>query len=233
MNSFQKIGGISALICAATYLVSLGLLFTLLAPFLDDNLEFGRFMAFLTDHQAIVFLWHLTMYLVNGVFLVILILALYDRLKAGSPAMAQAGAVFGLIWAVLVFASGLITIYGLDVILNLYTKDPNQAATLKLALDLITTGLDHSDRFLGCWWVLLVSWAALRTGDLSRPLNYLGMAIGLAGLASTIAPALTELGVAFGLGVIVWWSWLGMVLLRSRSRRGVQTRPDLAQSALA
>lgn len=219
MKALQKMGGIAALIDAATYLVSLALLFTLLAPMGNADLDFGQFMAFFMNNQTIVFIWHLTMYMVNGVFLVILALALYERLKAGSPAMARAATVFGLIWAVLVFASGLITNHGLNVVVDLYGKDPAQAATVKLVLDTVTMGIDSSDRFLGCLWVLLVSWAALRAEGLPKALNYLGLVIGVAGLISTAAPALTELGVAFGLGIIVWWVWLGIVMLRSNPGR--------------
>jgi hypothetical protein len=214
VKNLQKMGGVAALIDAATYLVAMGLLFTLLAPMANTDLDFGQFMAFFIDNQTIVFIWHLLMYMVNGVFLVILALALYDRLKAGSPAMAQTATVFGLIWAVLVFTSGLITNHGLNVVVDLYGKDPAQAATVKLLLDAITLGIDSSDRFLGCLWVLLISWAAMRAEGLPKALNYLGMVLGVAGLISTAAPVLKDLGVAFGLGIIVWWIWLGIVMLR-------------------
>jgi hypothetical protein len=216
MKNLQKLGGVAALIDAATYLVSLGLVFTLLAPMANTELEFGQFMAFYIRNQTLVFIWHLTMYMVNGVFLVILALALHERLKVGSPAMAQTATVFGLMWAILVFASGLITNHGLNVVLNLYTQNPAQAATVKLMLDGVTMGIDSSDRFLGCLWVLLVSWTALRAGWLPRALNYFGLGIGVAGLISTAAPVLNELGFAFGLGIIVWWIGLGMAMLRSR-----------------
>jgi len=216
MKTLQKMGGIAALICAATYLVSLGLFVTLLAPFADPAMEFTQFMEFFLANQTIIFIWHVLMYLVNGVFLVILALALFDRLKSGAPGMAQAATVFGLIWAGLVFASGFITLYGWEMLAGPYPSNLAQAASLKPALDMITTGLDHSDRFLGCLWVLLVSWAALRAGVLPKALNYLGLAIGVPGIISTAFPALTELGIAFGMGVIVWWIWLGIVLLRTR-----------------
>jgi hypothetical protein len=219
MKTLQKMGGVAALIDAATYLVSIGLLFTLLAPMGNMELDFGQFMAFFIDNQTLVFIWHLLMYMVNGVFLVILALALYDRLKAGSPAMAQTATVFGLIWAVLVFASGFITNHGLNVVVDLYGKDPAQAATLKLLLDTVTLGIDSSDRFLGCLWVLLISWAAMRAKGLPKALNYLGMVLGVAGLISTAAPVLKDLGVAFGLGIIVWWIWLGIVMLRGNPSR--------------
>ena len=219
MKNLQKMGGVAALIDAATYLVAIGLFLTLLAPMGNTELDFGQFMAFFMDNQMIVFIWDLLSYMVNGVFLVILALALYDRLKAGSPAMAQVATVLGLIWAVMVFASGFITIYGYEVIANLYGKDPAQAATLKLVLGTVTLGLDHSDRFLGCLWVLLVSWAALRSGALPKALNYLGMVIGMPGIISTLFPAFNELGIAFGLGIIVWWIWLGIVMLRNNPSR--------------
>jgi hypothetical protein len=157
------------------------------------------------------------MYLVNGTFLALLTLALYQRLKTGAAALALVAACSGLLWTGLVFASGFITIYGWEVIGRLSSTDPVQAAMLWLVVDTITIGIDHSDRFLGGLWVLLTSWVALRTVQLSRPLNFLGLAIGIAGIVSSVVPALNELGYAFGVGIIVWWTWLGIVLLRSNS----------------
>jgi hypothetical protein len=215
MKNLQKMGGIAALVDAATYLVALGLVFTLLTPMLDSALNFGQFMAFFMGNQTIVFIWHLTMYMINGIFLVILVLALHERLKAGAPAMAQVATVFGLIWAGLIFASGLITNHGLNVIVDLYGKDPAQAATVKLVLDMVVTALDSSDRLLGCLWVLFVSWAAFRARMLPKALNIFGLLIGVTGLISTAAPVLKELGIAFGLEIIVWWVWLGIVMLRT------------------
>ena len=49
MKTLQKMGGVAALIDAATYLVSLGLLFTLLAPMANPDLDFGQFMAFFIE----------------------------------------------------------------------------------------------------------------------------------------------------------------------------------------
>ena len=106
MNDLQKMGGFAALIEAATYVVGLGLALTLLAPVLDADPD--RYVAFLADNQAIMYVWHLIIYVVNGVFLVVLVLALYERLKAGSPAMVQVATAFGLIWAGLVIASGML-----------------------------------------------------------------------------------------------------------------------------
>ncbi|WP_246058303.1 hypothetical protein [Litorilituus lipolyticus] len=60
---------------------------------------------------------------------------------------------------------------------------------------------------------LLLCIAGLRINELPRLLNYLGLFIGTVGIF-TIYPAeiLTEI---FGLGQILWFSWLGVVMLMS------------------
>jgi hypothetical protein len=171
------------------------------------------------------------MYLVNGTFLAILVLALYQQLKTGSPTLARVAACFGLFWTGMVFASGFITLYGWDVIGKLASTDPTQAETLRLVVDTISSGIDSSDRFLGSLWVLLTSWAALRTRRLTRPLNYYGIVIGIASIVSSIAPALSVLGLAFGVEIIVWWVWLGIVLLRGKTKETADNRLGVTVTA--
>jgi hypothetical protein len=214
MNDLQKLGGIAALIEAATFVVGFGLLFTLLAPLAGD-VDPGQLVAFLADNQAIMYAWNLIIYVVFGIFLVVLALALYDRLKAGSPALVRTATAFGLIWAGLVIASGMVANDALGTVVDLYARDPAQAALVWVALDSVRNGLGGGNEIVGGLWVLLVSWAALRTGGLPRALNYLGVVIGVAGIL-TIIPALEALGAVFGLGLIVWFVWLGIVMVRSR-----------------
>jgi hypothetical protein len=66
---------------------------------------------------------------------------------------------------------------------------------------------------VGGLWILLVTWAALMEGRLPRALNYLGVAVGVAGVL-TVVPALEVLGIGFRLGEIVWVVWLGIVMFR-------------------
>jgi hypothetical protein len=62
-----------------------------------------------------------------------------------------------------------------------------------------------------------VSVAALRTGGLPKLLNWLGVAVGTAGVLS-VMPVLKDLGYGFGLLQIVWLVSLGIVMLRTTSR---------------
>ena len=218
MNDLQKMGGVAALIEAATFVVGIALAFTILAPYATGDLDPGQTVAFLVDNGAILYVWNLTIYVLFGVFLVVLVLALYERLKAGSPAMAQTASAFGLIWAGLVIASGMIFNIGLGTVVDLYGEDPAQAASVWLAIASVQDGLGGGIEVVGGLWVLLVSWAALRARGLPRALNYLGMVIGVSGLL-TVVPVLEVLGAVFGLGLILWFVWLGIVMLR-----GSQTR---------
>lgn len=217
MNNLQKMGAISALIDAATFLVGIVLAFTILAPLATGGLDPDQTVAFLADNQAVIYIWNTIIYLVFGVFLVVLALALHERLRAGSPAMVQTATVFGLIWAGLVIASGMIVNIGLDKVVDLSGNDAAQAAALWLAIASVQEGLGGGIEIVGGLWVLLVSWAALRPGGLPRALNYLGLVVGVAGLV-TVVPPLGDLGAIFGLGSIVWFVWLGIVMLRGSPR---------------
>jgi hypothetical protein len=210
MKDLQRMGGFAALYEAAAYVV--GMVGFLLVVDVSGVVDPAQKVASLVDNRAFLSLLHLIVYVVWAVFLVVLALALYDRLKAGSPAMAQTATAFGLIWAGLVIASGTIYNVGMETVADLYCKDPAQAATVWLAIESVFGGLSGLE-LVGGIWVLLISWAALRGGSLPRVLNYLGLLIGAAGIISAV-PGLGDVVMLFGLGQIVWFIWLGIVLLR-------------------
>lgn len=214
MRNFQKIGGIAALYEAVAYVV--GMLFFIFIVDYAGVVDPIQKVALLVDNLAGMYIITLIIYVIFGGFLVVLTLALHERLQANTPVMMQTATAFGLIWAGVVIASGMIFNIGTGVVVDLYSTDPTQAATVWLAIDAVFNGLGGGVEILGGLWVLLVSWAALRAGGLPRALNYLGLVVGGAGIL-TIVPALGEPGgIMFGLGQIVWFVWLGMVMLRRR-----------------
>ena len=215
MKNLQKIGGIAALYEAAVYV--LGMVFFLLVVDYPSIVDPVQKVALLVDNHAIIYIMYLLLYVGSGIFLVVLALALYERLKAGSPAIMQIATAIGLIWACVVIASGYVFNMGMDTVVDLYSTDPAQAAMVWLAIESVSAGLGGAKgEILGGIWVLLASWAALRAGGLPRILNYIGVVIGVAGILSAV-PALGELGlgIIFALGQIVWFVWLGIIMLRS------------------
>lgn len=211
MDDLQKIGGIAALVNAAAYIVGLGLALTLLMPVLDSSPE--QYLTFLADHRTLMYWWNLVIYLLAGVFMVPLVLAVHERLKAGAPRLTQIATAFGLIWAVTVIASGMIIINNLGVVADLFAEDPVQAATVLTALSAVERGLGGALELPGGIWILLLSWIALRTGGFPKLLSYLGVVIGAAGVL-TVVPALYEAGTVFGLGFILWFVGAAVVMLR-------------------
>ena len=213
MKNLQKMGGIAALYEAAAYIV--GMVGFLLVVDVSGVVDPVQKVALMADNQAFLYIMHLIVYVVWAVFLVVLALALYERLKAGSPAIVQTATVFGIIWAGVIIVAGMIRNIGMENVVDLYGKDPAQAATVWLALESVFEGLGGGTEILGGIWILLISWAALRAGELPRVLNYLGVVVGVAGIVSVV-PALAEIFIyIFALGQIVWFVWLGIVMLRS------------------
>jgi hypothetical protein len=213
MKNLQKMGGIAALYLAAAILFAMvGYLMILGTLDVVDPIEK---VAQLVDNQAFLYILNLISYVIWGIILIPLVLALYQRLKASSPSMMQIATVIGLIWACIVIASGQVSNFGMNAVIDLYGNDPAQAATVWMAIDSVANGLGSaSGEILGGTWMLLVSWAALRGRGLSKALNYLGVLVGVAGLFSAVPALFGALGIIFGLGKMVWALWLGIIMLR-------------------
>lgn len=211
----QKLGGIAALYMAAAYLVAMPYFLVLVKyPNVTDSAEK---VALLVSHHASMQVMYLITYVVFGVVLAVLVLALHARLKAESPMLSQTASIAGLIWAVMLVASGMIFNAGMSAVVALHGTSPAQAVAAWQTLEPIAQGLGGAGgELLGGLWVLLVSTAALRSGGLPTALTWLGVAIGIAGLASVV-PALKSAAYAFGLLQIVWFVWLGIVMLRTSS----------------
>lgn len=221
MNKLQKAGAIAALIEAATFIVGFVLFFTVLADANYGSLDVDpiEHAAFLVEHQAIMYAWNLIIYVVFGAVLVVLSLALHERLKVTAPSIMQVATSFGLIWAGLVIASGMVANIGAAVVVDLYAANPEQAGSTWLSLHFVTDGIGGGNEIVGGIWVVLVSWVAMRSATLPKGLNYLGIVAGAAGVVSLV-PALGEaMGAVFGLGLVAWFVWLGVAMLRVTSLR--------------
>lgn len=216
MKSFQKAGGVAALAMAATWVAAFAVFLGVLVPagYFDEGIAPVDRARIIADNQASASIGYLVPYVLWGILMVVLSLALYDRLKAGAPAIAQTATAFGLIWAALVVASGLVAAHGIRAVGELYATDAAQAGAVWAAVATIVGGLGgEAGEVLGGVWLLLIGWAALRTRDLPRALCYLGIVLGVAGII-TVIPPLEPAAFVFGVGLIVWWVWLGIVTLR-------------------
>ena len=212
----QRVGGLAALYLAAAYVVAMPFFLVLVKyPDVVDPAEKVALLA--GDHDSVRVMYLIT-YVIFGIVLAVLTLALYARLRGGAPTLAQTATVVGLIWAVVLVAGGMVFNAGMAAVVGLHDTSPAQAVSAWQAIEPVSQGLGGSGgELLGGLWVLLVSVAALRTGGLPRVLNWLGAAVGVAGVLSLV-PALSDLAYVFGSLQIVWFVWLGIVMLRTTSR---------------
>ena len=227
----QKVGGLAALYLAAAFVVAMPFFLVFVKyPSVVDPVE--KVALLVRNHESMQVMYLIT-YVIFGLVLAVVALALHARLRDGAPALTQAATVVGLIWAVVLVASGLIFNAGAAAVVELHGTDPGQAVAAWQAIEPVAQGLGGSGgELLGGLWVLLVSVAALRTGGLSKVLSWLGVAIGAAGLLSVV-PALNDVAYGFGLLVIVWFAWLGLVMVRTPSRAAAPAGIAVTTSAPA
>ncbi len=212
MNQLQKWGGAAALFEALAYIIGfIGFIAVVNVGGIADPLDK---VAAIVANQGMLTALMLIVYVAWGASLVVLTLALHERLNGKNSALARTATAFGLIWSVLVIASGMIYIVGMETVVALQAANPEQAATVWLAIGSIFNGLGGGVEVVGGIWVLLLSVAGLRNGRLSRPFSLFGFIVGAAGLLSVI-PTLSEISTSiFGLTQIVWFAWLGINMLR-------------------
>jgi hypothetical protein len=215
MNQIQKIGGVAAILHSAAYLIGIGLYLAVMSPIIDATP--AEYVALLAGYRNIMVVWILIAYLVAGFCLVAVALAFYERMKDSSPALIQISTVLGFIWAALIIGSGNLMIHGFDQIAEIYATNPALAETVYMTLGIVENGIVSANELIGGVWVLLLSWAALQTGNLGRSLNYLGVGIGVMGILTLIPPIAELTQMIFGLSMIIWFAWAGVILLRSRS----------------
>ncbi len=225
MKNLQKWGGVAALYEALAYIIGIiGFLAVVNVSEISDPLQK---VTAIIENQGLLSLLILIVYVVWGMSLVVLTLALHEHLRGQSSATARTATAFGLIWSMLVIASGMVYNVGMETATSLYSQNPEQATTVWLAIESIFNGLGGGVEVVGGIWVTLLSVAALRNGALPRAFNLFGFVVGVAGLI-TVVPALGEIGgMVFGLTQIVWFAWLGITLLR-QPKSTVQDVPSPA-----
>ncbi|GAA6173411.1 hypothetical protein NBRC116592_30810 [Colwellia sp. KU-HH00111] len=211
MGSIQKYAGCAAIGQAVIYITA----FIFFGAFwhYPVNADNVQKLVFLSDNQLSISLIYFTMYVLFGLFLSVLVLGLHHRLKSEASTLSQMAAIFGIIWVGLVIASGMIANIGLGAVIDLSDKNPEQAISLWITINTIVEGLGGGNEIVGGLWVLLVSVAGLKSNEFPKWLNSFGLFIGGVGVL-TLYPTdiLTEI---FGLGQILWFSWLGVNLLTS------------------
>lgn len=217
MTTESRAAGIAALLQAFCYIFGFAMLASVMNPGDTSAWSAQDKLEFVLERAVLFQLWNVVIYVVFGVALVVLAAALH-RLLAGSGSLLLAVATpLGMIWAGLVIASGMLVSVALPAVARSFATDPDAATQLWLTIAVVQDGLGGGVEVVGGLWLLLLSVAAKQANPgLPAWLNLTGLLVGVAGIL-TIIPALAELGAVFGLGQILWFVGVGVVLLRRAS----------------
>ncbi len=173
MRSLSKAGGIAALYLAAAYLAAMP--FFLLAVNYASLVDPLQKVASLAANRSAMHAMEFVVYVLFGLALVVLAIALHERLKAGAETLMMVATPIALIWAGLLIASGMIFNASISPVVALFSRDQAQAAALWSAVDTVSSGLSGDGEIVGGAWMLLASLAALQSRGLPKALNILGI----------------------------------------------------------
>lgn len=213
--TMRQIGGISALICAGTYIFGFVVLVSMLADlgYGTNDIDAVAVVRFTAENRAIITTWNSVIYIVNALALAVLVAALAIRFQPFAPDWSTITLIFGVIWVTLVLGAGMIANVASEQVAALMKTDIDAAAQTWQTLHAVELGLGGGNEIAGGVWISCVSLAGLRHRALGGVTVALGVLTGLGGLL-TILPSLGDLaGVVFGLGAIVWFIAVGVTLL--------------------
>lgn len=213
-GGMQRAGGIAALYIAVAYLAAIPYFVVLVNyPGVVDPVQK---VILLRDNYHSMYWMHVVAFEFVAVALIVVTLAIHMRLKARAPSTARFTTVVGLLRAGLLLASVMVFNYGMGAVVRLYATAPAHAVTAWQVIEPVAAALGGSGGdLLGGAWFLLISGTALRAKVFPAALNWLGVGIGAAGILSVV-PVLSGPEVVFGLLQIVWFLWLGIVMLRTK-----------------
>lgn len=214
-SALVRAGGVAAQVVAGTYVVGFLAMAAYLVPRgftmpVDDP---AGSLDFLLDHHAQLAVWYLVLYLLGGAAMAVVSLGVGERLVA-APALARVGSALGLVWSGLLIASGSIALVGQQAAVILHAQDPDLAVSTWVSTSVVQDALGGGIEIAGALWAAVVGVAILRTRSLSAGLGGLALGLAIVGAATVLPVAADAATSVFGLGLLVWFTWLGLAMGR-------------------
>jgi hypothetical protein len=208
-----KVGGFAALLYGLSLLYLLALL-TIVIPSSgltsEGQHDPAQVLPWLRAHQELFALLWLPEFLASFL-LIVVVLALNDRLRALAPGRMRVASACGLLGIFLLVSHTLVQ-NAMIPLAHVHVQDRVGAESAFRASDAIAGWLTLGGLFAIGLWIVVVSWSALQAGGFPRRAAYTGLVAGLITLLALF------LGVPPGiLGLLLWNFSLAVVLPRGSS----------------
>ncbi|MEY1554703.1 hypothetical protein AB3Y40_03625 [Yoonia sp. R2331] len=222
--TMQRIGGLAALICAATYIFGFTLLVTVFSEsgFGTNAIDAAGVVRFTVDNQALMITWFTVIYVLNALALAVLVVALAGRLRDKSPDWGTMTMAFGLVWTTLVLGAGMIGNVTTETMAAMAPNDFEAAVQTWEALHAVELGLGGGNEIAGGVWILFVSLAGMIHRAFGKIVIGLGLLTGIGGLLTIFPPFGEVAGAVFGLGAIAWFIAVGLALVFQRNAAAME-----------
>ncbi|WP_414827966.1 DUF4386 family protein [Alteromonas sp. H39] len=219
--TIQQWGGAASILQGLTYIFGFILFFGILDTGGHDTPE--QFLEFVIFHRDTYFLGYVV---IGGVFsfaLMILVQALYARFRHEAPELMKFAAVVGYMWAFIVMSSSLIFLTSLNPLATYFEQDPQQALIISRTITIIVDALGGGIELIGAVWLLAVSTVGIKSRIFGRPIHYWGIVVGISGVLTLFSglsflatnPFFEVTTAMFGLGQIVWFLCLGVLMIKA------------------
>ena len=218
---YQKLGGISAIALALTYMFGFILFFGILN--IQDGLNELKRLDFMLNNRDAFYIGYLVIGVLFSFLLMFLVQVLSTRFKQGLLQINHYASVVGYIWAACVLISSLIFLTSLAPIAKYNELDPQQALIIKQTISIVVNALGGGVELVGAVWVLLISYLGLKLKVYHFSVHWLGIIIGVVGVL-TLFSGLSFLSsiaffdfatAVFGLGQIIWFLVLGVLMIKA------------------
>ena len=222
--TIQKWGGAAAILQGLTYIFGFVLFFGILDTGGHDTPEL--FLEFVIQHRDTYFFGYVVIGVVFSFALMVLVQAMYARLKHEAPELMKFAAVVGYMWVFIVMSSSLIFLTSLNPLATYFEQDPQQALIISRTITIIVDALGGGIELIGAVWLLTVSAVGIRSRVFGRPVHYWGIVVGISGVLTLFSglsflatnPLFEVTTAIFGLGQIVWFLCLGVLMIRASDR---------------
>lgn len=181
-----------------------------------------RYLEFIILNRDIFFAGYLVIGVLFSFALIVLVQSTYHRFKQTSPELMKFTAIVGFIWVCLVLASSMIFLTSLGAVANYHSFNSGDALVINRTISIVVDALGGGIELVGAVWVLGLSYVGLKGKIYSIFLHYWGGLVGIAGILTLFSglsflasnPFFEATTAIFGLGQIIWFLVLGIVMLK-------------------